>query len=293
MSPSSSSSSSSSYRYCFMTNVSSNNRKMNTTTNRRRRRRRRSIMILRSSSSSSLEKFALDERTISIILGPHEARVCSAWVDYAKISQLWCKKISQSYSYDINDDSNSRGIVINEQTIEALTILFCQLSAIEESVLDEPEITIDLCARLSDLFGTNCANTLRCFIVTPSLVYSNAQDIGKTMISMKRELPFVDVSNLWKYKPEILVEDCDSLLLKIRDLKETLLSFQLPEPCVHYLIQEEPGLILGDGGFLRLEQIRDASDEYKVSLSLLKFTESGKFLDVDSERWFINNFVNL
>lgn len=62
---------------------------------------------------------------------------------------------------------------------------------------------------------------------------------------------------------------------------------------MHYLIQEEPGLILGDGGFLRLEQIRDASDEYKVSLSLLKFTESGKFLDVDSERWFINNFVNL
>jgi hypothetical protein len=56
------------------------------------------------------------------------------------------------------------------------------------------------------------------------------------------------------------------------------------------LIQEEPGLILGDGGFERLEQIRDAVDTF--DLTLLKFSENGQFLDVDSERWFVNNFVN-
>jgi hypothetical protein len=56
------------------------------------------------------------------------------------------------------------------------------------------------------------------------------------------------------------------------------------------LIQEEPGLLLGDGGVERLEQIRDAVDQF--DLSLLKFSENGQFLDVDSERWFVNNFVN-
>ena len=40
----------------------------------------------------------------------------------------------------------------------------------------------------------------------------------------------------------------------------------------------------------RLEQIRDAVDQF--DLSLLKFSENGQFLDVDSERWFVNNFVN-
>ena len=64
----------------------------------------------------------------------------------------------------------------------------------------------------------------------------------------------------------------------------------MPSPCVNYLIQEEPGLILGDGGVERLEQIRDTVDQF--DLSLLKFSENGQFLDVDSERWFVNNFVN-
>lgn len=251
--------------------------------------------IVSSSSSSSSpkkeekeggggKKFAsLDDHTINTILGPYEARECSAWTDYQRISNSWVKKISQEC-----DEKTKRKIT--ERHIEALSILFCQVAAKEEKVLEDPERVIHNTCRLADVFDTNVANVLRAFSVSPFLCFTDATTVAKSILAMKRELPFCDVSNILTYRPELLVCDGEVLSMRIRDTKETLESYGMPSPCVNYLIQEEPGLLLGDGGVERLEQIRDAVDQF--DLSLLKFSENGQFLDVDSERWFVNNFVN-
>ena len=77
------------------------------------------------------KKFAsLDDHTINTILGPYEARECSAWTDYQRISNSWVKKISQEC-----DEKTKRKIT--ERHIEALSILFCQVAAKEEKVLEE------------------------------------------------------------------------------------------------------------------------------------------------------------
>jgi hypothetical protein len=258
----------------------------------RRRRRRRSDeneddgKFVKASSIPEEEgrKFAtLDDHTINTILGPHEARECSAWTDYQRISNLWIKKISET----CNEKTKRK---MSERHIEALSILFCQVAAKEEKVLEDPEQVISLCCRLADVFNTNVACVLRAFTVSPFLCFTDSTSVSKAILAMKRELPFCDVSNILTYRPELLACDGEVLSMRIRDTKETLESYGMPSPCVNYLLQEEPGLILGDGGFERLEQIRDAVDAF--DLSLLKFSENGQFMDVDSERWFVNNFVN-
>ena len=101
-------------------------------------RRRTTRRIVSSSSSSSPKKeekeggggkkFAsLDDHTINTILGPYEARECSAWTDYQRISNSWVKKISQEC-----DEKTKRKIT--ERHIEALSILFCQVAAKEEKL---------------------------------------------------------------------------------------------------------------------------------------------------------------
>ncbi len=281
--------------------VSSSSSSSSSSALKRKRTARKNVSslprITKSSSSSTPEgggssfekeaagrKFAsLDKHTINTILSPYEVRECSAWIDYQKISNLWVKKISETC-----DEKTKRKMT--GEHIEALSILFCQLSAKEEKVLEDPEQIIDLCCRLADVFDTNVANVLRAFSITPFLAFTDSTSVAKSILAMKRELPFCDVSNILTYRPELLTCDSEMLSMRIRDIKETLQSYGMPSPCVNYLIQEEPGLILGDGGFERLEQIRDAVDTF--DLALLKFSENGQFLDVDSERWFVNNFVN-
>ena len=109
-------------------------------------------------------KFAsLDDHTINTILGPYEARECSAWTDYQRISNSWVKKISEEC-----DEKTKRKIT--ERHIEALSILFCQVAAKEEKVLEDPEQIIHNTCRLADVFDTNVANVLRAFSVSPFFV---------------------------------------------------------------------------------------------------------------------------
>jgi len=135
--------------------------------------------IVSSSSSSSPKKeekeggggkkFAsLDDHTINTILGPYEARECSAWTDYQRISNSWVKKISQEC-----DEKTKRKIT--ERHIEALSILFCQVAAKEEKVLEDPERVIHNTCRLADVFDTNVANVLRAFSVSPFLCFTDAR----------------------------------------------------------------------------------------------------------------------
>ena len=79
----------------------------------------------------------MDDHTINTILGPYEARECSAWTDYQRISNSWVKKISQEC-----DEKTKRKIT--ERHIEALSILFCQVAAKEGSA--EKRVTRSGCA---------------------------------------------------------------------------------------------------------------------------------------------------
>ena len=102
----------------------------------------------------------------------------------------------------------------------------------KEKVLEDPEQIIDLTCRLADVFDTNVANVLRAFSITPFLVFTDSTSVAKSILAMKRELPFCDVSNILTYRPELLVCDGEMLSMRIRDIKETLESYGMPSPCV-------------------------------------------------------------
>ena len=72
---------------------------------------------------------------------------------------------------------------------------------------------------------------------------------------------------------------------------QTLRGMDIPEPCVRLLLAEEPGLMLGKGGLVRLDQIREQAETHAENLrSICDGVRDDEPLDVNAQRWFTNFF---
>ena len=114
----------------------------------------------------------------------------------------------------------------------------------------------------------------------------------RVMLALKDLLPNADASHMVRVEPDLLlVEDAASLTYGGADAMSTLRAIPMPEPCVRLLLQEEPGLLLGKGGLVRLEQVREQTEEYRANIDAicLGVPDDG-WLDVNSQRWFTNFF---
>jgi hypothetical protein len=74
-------------------------------------------------------------------------------------------------------------------------------------------------------------------------------------------LPNADASHMVRVDPDLLlVPDAAQITYGGADAMCTLRAIPMPEPCVRLLLQEEPGLLLGKGGLVRLEQVREQTE---------------------------------
>ena len=87
-----------------------------------------------------------------------------------------------------------------------------------------------------------------------------AGSIMKTMFELKFLVPNADLSHMVRVEPDLLVvgsKDLDTIKYGGTSVMTTLREITaMPEPCVRLLVYEEPGLLLGKGGMLRMEQVR-------------------------------------
>lgn len=114
----------------------------------------------------------------------------------------------------------------------------------------------------------------------------------RVMLALKDLLPNADASHMVRVEPDLLlVDDPARLMHGGADAMTTLRAIPMPEPCVRLLLQEEPGLMLGKGGLVRLEQVRDQTEEYRANVeAICRGVPDDGWLDVDSQRWFTNFF---
>ncbi len=122
-----------------------------------------------------------------------------------------------------------------------------------------------------------------------------AGSIMKTMFELKFLVPNADLSHMVRVEPDLLVvgsKDLDTIKYGGTSVMTTLREITaMPEPCVRLLVYEEPGLLLGKGGVLRMEQIRETAEEHKENLKATCVNvKDEEWLDVNAQRWFTNVF---
>jgi hypothetical protein len=103
------------------------------------------------------------------------------------------------------------------------------------------------------------------------------------------------LSHMVRVEADLLVvgsKDLDTIKYGGSSVMTTLREITaMPEPCVRLLVYEEPGLLLGKGGVLRMEQIRETAEEHKENLKATCVNvKDEEWLDVNAQRWFTNVF---
>ena len=112
----------------------------------------------------------------------------------------------------------------------------------------------------------------------------------RAMLALKTLLPNADASHMVRVEPDLLLADAAHLTYSGADVMNTLRAI-LPEPCVRLLLQEEPGLLLGKGGVVRMEQVREQAEEHKDNIeAICRNVPDDGWLDVNAQRWFTNFF---
>ena len=114
----------------------------------------------------------------------------------------------------------------------------------------------------------------------------------RVMLALKDFLPNADASHMVRVEPDLLlVNDVDTIAYGGASVLSTLRDIPMPEPCCRLLLQEEPGLLLGKGGTVRLEQVREQTEEYRANIdAICEGVPDDGWLDVNSQRWFTNFF---
>jgi hypothetical protein len=113
----------------------------------------------------------------------------------------------------------------------------------------------------------------------------------RSMLAVKDLVPNGDASHMVRVEPDLLLVDTTHLAYSGGDVMRTLREMPLPEPCVRLLVTEEPGLLLGKGGLVRTEQLREQALEHRDNLkAICEGVPDDGWLDVRSQRWFTNFF---
>lgn len=132
-----------------------------------------------------------------------------------------------------------------------------------------------------DMVGQSGAGVLS---LTPASVL-------RSMLAVKDLVPNGDASHMVRVEPDLLLTDTTHLAYSGGDVMRTLREMPMPEPCVRLLVTEEPGLLLGKGGLVRMEQVRDQVEEHRENLrAICEGVPDDGWLDVRAQRWFTNFF---
>ena len=92
-------------------------------------------------------------------------------------------------------------------------------------------------------------------------------------------------------EPMLLLEpDDEAVEYSARDALQTLSAFVGWPNVVEFIVQEEPSLLLGSNGQMRLEELRDAAEYYRENLAAVA-GDGREWLDVDAQRYVSNFFV--
>jgi hypothetical protein len=129
-------------------------------------------------------------------------------------------------------------------------------------------------------------------IVGAELLNVSPAKVMRVVVALKDLLPVADASNVIASAPELLVvADERVILYSGTDAMQTLRGMGIPEPCVRLLLAEEPGLMLGKGGLVRLDQIREQAETHAENLkSICDGVRDDEPLAVNAQRWFTNFF---
>lgn len=129
-------------------------------------------------------------------------------------------------------------------------------------------------------------------IVGADLLALSPAKVMRVVVALKDLLPIADASSMIAAEPELLVvADERVILYSGMDAMQTLRGMDIPEPCVRLLLAEEPGLMLGKGGLVRLDQIREQAETHAENLrSICDGVRDDEPLDVNAQRWFTNFF---
>jgi len=91
-------------------------------------------------------------------------------------------------------------------------------------------------------------------------------------------------------EPRLLTETEEFVEFAARDALETLRAFIAWPNVLEFIVQEEPSLLLGLNGQMRLVELRDAAEYYRENL--VAVAGDGKsWLSVGAQRYVSNFFV--
>ena len=159
-----------------------------------------------------------------------------------------------------------------------------------------PEWVAGQLTMISKMTGVRAEDTCEMVQVAgASVLELTASSIMRTMFELKKLIPNADSSHMVRIEPDLLIvgsTDLESIKFGGASTMATLRQIpEMPEPCVRLLVYEEPGLLLGKGGVLRLEQIRETAEEHSENLAATCVDLSDEeWLDVNAQRWFTNVF---
>lgn len=111
------------------------------------------------------------------------------------------------------------------------------------------------------------------------------------MTLLRRLVPRADTAHMVSIEPRLLIERDDAAVeYRARDALETLSAYVAFPNVVEFIVQEEPSLLLGVHGQMRLEELRDAAEYYKENLAAVA-GDGREWLGVDAQRYVSNFFV--
>ena len=121
----------------------------------------------------------------------------------------------------------------------------------------------------------------------------DAPRVLEIVLALKALAPDADASHMLRVEPDLLlVEDVlGEITYGGAAQMDALRALPLPEPCVRLLVCEEPGLLLGKGGLVRMDQLRDQANEHAANVAAAcEGLGEEDALDVNAQRWFTNVF---
>jgi len=119
----------------------------------------------------------------------------------------------------------------------------------------------------------------------------DAKHIVARLVLLRALVPEGDVSHMIAVEPRLLsqrVSD-EGFAHRARDALEALELRVRWDNVRKFLIEREPGLLLGDGGSQRLDEIRDFAMEHEANLCAIA-GDGTSWLDVGGQR-FVENFL--
>ena len=119
----------------------------------------------------------------------------------------------------------------------------------------------------------------------------DAKALFTRMTLLRRLVPRADTAHMVSIEPMLLLEpDDEAVEYSARDALETLSAFVGWPNVVEFIVQEEPSLLLGTNGQMRLEELRDAAEYYRENLAAVA-GDGREWLDVNAQRYVSNFFV--